>query len=116
VGVTDGLTFVDTNVLVHAEDGREPARRGVAVRVLRDLWESGLGVVSTQVLQEFYDTGTRKLKMRPALRRDDAAQRGPAGRPGDRRADDPEPVRPEVVPGVERPAAQQRGRFSRAAR
>jgi predicted nucleic acid-binding protein len=65
--VTDGLTFVDTNVLIYAEDGREPARRGVAVRVLRDLWESGLGVVSTQVLQEFYNTGTRKLKMPPSL-------------------------------------------------
>ena len=69
MGVTDGLTFVDTNVLVYAEDGREPARRAVAVGVLDGLWASGLGVVSTQVLQEFYNAGTRKLKLEPALAR-----------------------------------------------
>ena len=70
----DGLTFVDTNVLVYAEDGRELARRQVAVSVLRELWASGLGVVSTQVLQEFYNAGTRKLKMPPPAARRIVAQ------------------------------------------
>jgi predicted nucleic acid-binding protein len=74
LGVIDGLTFVDTNVLVYAEDGRELARRQVAVSVLRELWASGLGVVSTQVLQEFYNAGTRKLKMPPAAARRIVAQ------------------------------------------
>ena len=74
MGVTDGLTFVDTNVLVYAEDGREPARRAVAVGVLDGLWASGLGVVSTQVLQEFYNAGTRKLKMPPSAARQIVAQ------------------------------------------
>ena len=32
--VIDGLTFVDTNVLLHAEDGREPDRRDLAAGVL----------------------------------------------------------------------------------
>ena len=63
--VIDGRTFVDTNVLLYAEDGREPDRRAVAARVLGDLWASGLGVLSTQVLQEFYDNATRKLRMPP---------------------------------------------------
>lgn len=67
--VTGGRTFVDTNILVYAEDGRDPARRGVAVRVLADLWASGLGVLSTQVLQELYNVGTRTLKMPPAVAR-----------------------------------------------
>jgi predicted nucleic acid-binding protein len=69
MGVIDGLTFVDTNVLIYAEDGGDPARRDVAVRVLGELWESGLGVVSTQVLQEFYNVGTRKLRMPPKVAR-----------------------------------------------
>lgn len=69
MGVIDGLTFVDTNVLISAEDGGDPARRDVAVRVLGELWESGLGVVSTQVLQEFYDVGIRKLRMPPKVAR-----------------------------------------------
>jgi predicted nucleic acid-binding protein len=74
VELTDGPAFVDTNVLVYAEDGREPARRGVAVRILADLWASGRGVISTQVLQEFYDAGTRKLKMPPEVARGIVAQ------------------------------------------
>jgi predicted nucleic acid-binding protein len=74
VGLTAGLTFVDTNVLVYAEDGRDAVRRGIAVRVLSDLWASGLGVLSTQVLQEFYNAGTRKLKMPPVAARQIVAQ------------------------------------------
>lgn len=74
MGVIDGLTFVDTNVLVYAEDGREPARRAVAVRILGDLWAADLGVLSTQVLQEFYNAGTRKLKMPPVVARRIVAQ------------------------------------------
>ena len=70
----DGPTFVDTNVLLYAEDGREPDRRAVAGRVLGDLWTSGLGVLSTQVLQEFYDNATRKLKMSPEAARRVVAQ------------------------------------------
>jgi predicted nucleic acid-binding protein len=67
--VIDGLTFVDTNVLLYAEDGRDVRRRAVAVDVLAELWTSGSGVISTQVLQEFYDNSTRKLKMEPAAAR-----------------------------------------------
>jgi predicted nucleic acid-binding protein len=67
--VIDGLTFVDTNVLVSAEDGRDVRKRAVAVDVLDALWTSGWGVLSTQVLQEFYDSSTRKLKMEPGVAR-----------------------------------------------
>jgi predicted nucleic acid-binding protein len=74
VGVIDGLTFVDTNVLVYAEDGRDAVRRDVAGRALGGLWASGLGVISTQVLQEFYNAATRKLKMPPEAARRIVAQ------------------------------------------
>jgi predicted nucleic acid-binding protein len=39
------------------------------VDVLDALWTSGWGVLSTQVLQEFYDSSTRKLKMEPGVAR-----------------------------------------------
>ena len=63
------LTFIDTNVLLYAQDLRDDRRRGVAQEVLADLWATASGVLSTQVLQEFYDVGTRKLKLEPALAR-----------------------------------------------
>ena len=55
------LTFVDTNVLAYAHDASETARQPVAQSLLRELWESGLGVVSTQVLAEFYVVATRRF-------------------------------------------------------
>lgn len=54
-------TFVDTNVLVYAYDADAGEKHGVAKARLTDLWDSESGVVSSQVLQEFYLTVTRKL-------------------------------------------------------
>lgn len=51
--------FVDTNVLVYAFDRDEPAKRKRSLAILAD---SDDLVLSTQVLQEFYVTVTRKLK------------------------------------------------------
>ena len=53
--------FVDTNVLVYSYDVDAGVKHHLARTVLRELWESRLGVLSTQVLQEFYVTVTRKL-------------------------------------------------------
>lgn len=45
--------FVDTNILVYAHD-RSTGDKHLRARTLVDqLWDSGLGVLSTQVLQEF---------------------------------------------------------------
>ena len=57
----DGRTFVDTNVLVYAHDRTAGARREAARGLLSRLWEADAGVLSTQVLQEFYVTVTRKI-------------------------------------------------------
>lgn len=54
-------TFVDTNVIVYAYDTSAGLKRQKARKILVDLWKSGLGVVSTQVIQEFFVTVTRKL-------------------------------------------------------
>lgn len=53
--------FVDTNVLVYAHDVDARSKHGIANDVLRDLWGSGSGLVSPQVLQEFYVTVTRNI-------------------------------------------------------
>lgn len=61
-GIID-RTFVDTNVLIYAHDLDAGAKRDAARKLLAELWGSGLGVMSTQVFQEFYLNVTRKVKV-----------------------------------------------------
>jgi predicted nucleic acid-binding protein len=61
--------FLDTNVLVYADDLDAGEKRERARAVLEDAMASGEGVVSTQVLQEFFVIATRKLGVDPALAR-----------------------------------------------
>jgi predicted nucleic acid-binding protein len=56
-----GKSFVDTNVLIYAHDVDADAKHQVAKAVLRDLWSERMGVLSLQVLQEFYVKVTRKI-------------------------------------------------------
>jgi predicted nucleic acid-binding protein len=64
------LVFVDTNVLVYARDPRNPQKQSVAREWIRLLWDENRGRMSAQVLSEFYDVVTRKL--RPKVSHDDA--------------------------------------------
>jgi len=54
-------TFVDTNILVYAHDLDAGEKNAVAKEIVSDLWNSRTGILSTQVLQEFYVTLTRKI-------------------------------------------------------
>ena len=54
-------SFVDTNVLVYAEDADAGPKQIFAQSLLSELWKNHQGVLSVQVLQEFYVTVTRKL-------------------------------------------------------
>jgi predicted nucleic acid-binding protein len=54
-------TFVDTNVVIYAHDVDAGMKHEVANRVLRELWSQRNGVLSMQVLQEFYVNVTRKI-------------------------------------------------------
>jgi predicted nucleic acid-binding protein len=54
-------TFVDTNVLVYLHDRNAAVKQLLARRVLDELWRDRTGVLSVQVLQEFYVTVTRKI-------------------------------------------------------
>ena len=54
-------TFIDTNVLIYAHDKDAGAKHQIAKTVLRDLWSERTGLLSVQVLQEFYVNVTRKI-------------------------------------------------------
>jgi predicted nucleic acid-binding protein len=53
--------FFDTNVLVYIFDSSAPNKRIRALQLLEQAIKAGLAVLSTQVLQEFFVTVTRKL-------------------------------------------------------
>jgi predicted nucleic acid-binding protein len=44
--------FVDTNVLVYAHDSSSATKHSRAQEIVKELWNSRRGVISTQVLQE----------------------------------------------------------------
>ena len=64
--------FVDTNILIYAHDLSAGAKHQRAMQLVEELWATGSGVLSTQVLQEFANTVRRKPR-RP-LSLDDTLQ------------------------------------------
>ena len=57
----NGKTFVDTNVFIYAHDIDAGLKHDVAKTLIHELWSERAGLVSTQVLQEFYVNVTRKI-------------------------------------------------------
>ena len=53
--------FLDTNVLVYAYDPADAAKRTRAMTVVERLGSRQRGVLSAQVLSEFFVTVTRKI-------------------------------------------------------
>ena len=49
----NGKVFLDTNILVYAHDASQGDKHVRARALLDELWSSRLGVLSTQILQEF---------------------------------------------------------------
>ena len=58
---TRDRVFLDTNVLVYLFDASSPAKQARARSLIEELGASSRAVLSTQVLQEFYVSVTRKL-------------------------------------------------------
>jgi predicted nucleic acid-binding protein len=67
------MRVVDTNILVYARDTGDPAKQNRASAVLPLLWRSHTGSLSTQVLNDYNVTVTRKLApgLPPKEARDD---------------------------------------------
>jgi predicted nucleic acid-binding protein len=57
----DAKVFVDTNIVVYAYDVSASGKHVAAADIMKDLWNTGEGIVSTQVLQEFFVTITKKV-------------------------------------------------------
>ena len=53
--------FVDTNILIYAYDTEAGNKHKSCKSKIRELWNDGNGVISTQVMQEFYVNVTRKI-------------------------------------------------------
>jgi predicted nucleic acid-binding protein len=65
--------MVDTNILLYAYDRGEPSKQPQALALLDRLAISGFGVLTTQVLAEFFINATRRLK--PPLTIEEAYER-----------------------------------------
>lgn len=65
-------SFVDSNILVYAHDAGAGEKQDIAARAISHLWTEGTGVLSVQVLNEFYTIVTRKIgaRIRRELARD----------------------------------------------
>jgi predicted nucleic acid-binding protein len=62
-------SFFDTNVLIYADDKAAPAKQRRALDLVAEHRLAGTGVVSLQVLQEYFVTVTRKLHVDPRIAR-----------------------------------------------
>ncbi|MGA9977518.1 MAG: PIN domain-containing protein [Candidatus Sulfotelmatobacter sp.] len=56
-------SFFDTNVLIYADDKADPAKQQRALDLVAEHRRGRTGVVSLQVLQEYFVTLTRKLRV-----------------------------------------------------
>lgn len=54
--------FLDTNILVYAHDAGSGRKHSLARKLLERLWTDRTGVLSTQVLQEFWVNVRRKAR------------------------------------------------------
>jgi len=62
-------SFFDTNVLVYSDDKAAPAKQRRALELIAEHRRARTGVVSLQVLQEYFVTVTRKLQVDPSIAR-----------------------------------------------
>lgn len=53
--------FLDTNIVTYAYDISAGEKHKLAKEHMIDCWNSRVGLISTQVLQEFFVTVTKKL-------------------------------------------------------
>jgi predicted nucleic acid-binding protein len=58
-----GRSFLDSNVLVYTDDLDELRKREIALALVERCRQESKGVVSTQVLQEYFVTTTKKLRV-----------------------------------------------------
>ncbi|MEI8132687.1 MAG: PIN domain-containing protein [Leptolinea sp.] len=55
--------FIDTNIFVYCFDDRQPDKRVRSLALIADALQSGNGMISWQVIQEFLNVSTRKFNV-----------------------------------------------------
>jgi len=53
--------FLDTNILIYAHDMDAGVKHDAARSIVEKIWDDEAGIISTQVIQEFYVNVTRKM-------------------------------------------------------
>jgi len=56
-----GRFFLDTNIFVYSFDSSSPKKAAQAKKLIRSAIETGGGIVSYQVVQEFFDVALRRF-------------------------------------------------------
>jgi predicted nucleic acid-binding protein len=59
--------FLDSNIFVYAQNAGSPDKQRKSREIIAQLADSGDGVISTQVMQEFFVAATRKLGVEPLV-------------------------------------------------
>jgi predicted nucleic acid-binding protein len=54
--------FLDTNIIIYANDSRDPEKQKKAISIITELMKNQRGIISTQVLQEYACVALTKLK------------------------------------------------------
>jgi predicted nucleic acid-binding protein len=62
-------SFFDTNILVYADDKDAPAKQRRSIDLIAEHRRARSGVVSLQILQEYFVTVTRKLHVESSIAR-----------------------------------------------
>ena len=62
-------SFFDTNILIYADDKANPAKQRKTLDLVAEHRRARTGVVSLQVLQEYFVTVTKKLQVDAAIAR-----------------------------------------------
>jgi len=63
----NNLQFVDAHILVYAHDRNAREKRERAISLVTTLWEKRQGVISLQILSEFFVTVTQKIQPSTSL-------------------------------------------------
>ena len=53
--------FIDTNIFVYSFDQTHPVKQNRSKQLIQSGLQTGLGIISTQVIQEFLNVATRKF-------------------------------------------------------
>lgn len=55
--------FIDTNIFVYSFDDRQPEKIERSLALIQEALQTGMGMISTQVIQEFLNLATRKFEV-----------------------------------------------------